>query len=609
MNSNKLYFLFFCIIISNTIFCSPIIDEVESYCNKRNPLTNLCIKCKYDVLIPDNNGDCIGAEKCIFGKNYCQECGEEGKICKKCELGYYPDKNGGCSYTENCIISYNGNCIQCENNYILIGKEFDLKICKNINLDDFKHCKEIDKEKGVCILCEDEYYLNGLDKKCTKTEYCDESIYGICISCYIGYFLNKKNNTCLLKVGNFLYCKESLDGENCEKCDQITYLDESGSCALSNYCSKSLNGKCQKCISNYYLSSFNLVCSTEKYCIEADADTGLCISCESNYYLDTKDYKCKSNIEENDYKYCTYVINNQCTQCIPGYKISRDLKCTDTFYCSEVKNGKCISCENNYYLGKDNTCTNIEFCIYSDYNGNCLECQDGYYYNFQKKHCLKADGIFENCKISSMYGDYCHKCKKDFYLNRNTSICIDNMEKGPFYKCAESDKNNEFCIKCIENYFLGGWDNKCSLIDNCRISKDENTCLECDDYCCLDLKNGICVENDFIYDENVKIYYACKKTNDEGTACAECIEGYEVGKDGYCVDFSRCLEKENGECLRCTDEENSYGYSYCANKVFGCVESSYDNCLRCDDLLDIYSCTECKVGYSPSFYGGCIENN
>ena len=31
--------------------------------------------------------------------------------CNKCEKGYYPDQNGGCSYTDNCQISYKGKSL------------------------------------------------------------------------------------------------------------------------------------------------------------------------------------------------------------------------------------------------------------------------------------------------------------------------------------------------------------------------------------------------------------------------------------------------------------------------------------------------------------------
>ena len=38
--------------------------------------------------------------------------------CKVCQNEYYPDKNGGCSYTANCIISKEGRCLLCKENYI-----------------------------------------------------------------------------------------------------------------------------------------------------------------------------------------------------------------------------------------------------------------------------------------------------------------------------------------------------------------------------------------------------------------------------------------------------------------------------------------------------------
>ena len=597
------YIIFNILLLVSEIYTTPSCINKENFCNKCNPLTNLCIKCKLDILIPDKNGGCIGAKKCILGKNYCSQCNMQGELCQICENGYYPDKNGGCSYTENCKISNKGNCLECDNDYILIGMTSQLKICKYKNSDDLKNCKEINIENGLCENCEEGYFLNTGDKKCSKTENCSESIYGNCISCYIGYYLNKKNNTCLLKVGNFLYCKQSLNDENCEICDEMSYLDENGICSLSNYCSKSSNGICQKCISNYYLSTFNNICSNEKNCNEADRDTGLCTICKSDYFLDTNDYKCKSNIENNEFKYCLKVVNNLCTECIKSYILSKDSKCVDTYNCLESENGKCILCEKNYHLGLDNKCTDIEHCIYTNEHGFCIECEDNYYYNTLGKNCTYDIDKFKNCKTSA--GFYCSECKNNYYLNLNDSTCQDNTQKGPFYKCALSDKEEEFCIRCIEGYYLGTEDKKCSLIENCKISKDENTCIECDESLCLDLKKNICVENDYIEDENKKFYFACKRTNIEGTKCELCIEGYEVGKDGYCVDNSRCLEEKDGKCLKCTEEENENGYSYCANEIFGCVESIWEGCLRCDDLLDIFSCTKCKEGYVDALSGGC----
>ena len=114
----QLFILYFYLIFHSKIISSPLCITSEKYCNKCNPLTNQCIKCKYDIMKPDNNGGCIGNNKCTLGKNYCEECDSGGQFCTVCERGFYPDKNGGCSYTENCKISYKGECLECEDNYI-----------------------------------------------------------------------------------------------------------------------------------------------------------------------------------------------------------------------------------------------------------------------------------------------------------------------------------------------------------------------------------------------------------------------------------------------------------------------------------------------------------
>ena len=72
-------------------------------------------------------------------------------------------------------------------------------------------------------------------------------------------------------------------------------------------------------------------------------------------------------------------------------------------------------------------------------------------------------------------------------------------------------------------------------------------CKECIEFYCLDLKKGICIENDRIENETYKIYFACNYTNEEGTKCEQCLDGYEVGEEGYCIDVERCIERENGD--------------------------------------------------------------
>ena len=125
------------------------------------------------------------------------QCNENEELCKECDIGYFPDENGGCSLTENCIISYKGECLQCKDNYILIGnKNYDnnspIKLCKPKNSDDLLHCNSIRYDKGICQGCEEGYYLTSYDQKCTKIENCGYAYFGVCKSCKEYYYLDKK---------------------------------------------------------------------------------------------------------------------------------------------------------------------------------------------------------------------------------------------------------------------------------------------------------------------------------------------------------------------------------------------------------------------------------
>ena len=87
-----------------------------------------------------------------------------------CVVGYFPYENGGCSYTDNCEISYKGKCLKWKEDYILIGQEDiynndAIKICKSLNYGDLKNCEEINLLTGFCQKCKKDYYLNNGDWK------------------------------------------------------------------------------------------------------------------------------------------------------------------------------------------------------------------------------------------------------------------------------------------------------------------------------------------------------------------------------------------------------------------------------------------------------------
>ena len=595
--------LFFILFIKIYLTYSICIEE-KNHCSKCNPITKLCIKCDKDIYTPDENGGCQNAYICKLGENQCLECDENEQLCKKCIDGYFPDENGGCSYTENCEISEEGKCLKCKDDYILIGDDNEIKICKSLIYGDLKNCEEINNSTGICEKCKENYYLNKGDRKCSKTENCYKSIFDVCSKCNKYYYLDKRESKCKNQIGIFEFCQESIDSATCDICEENYYFNEEKKCISVNYCLQSKNlYTCEKCSPGYFLSYYGTSCVTTDNCLTGDKDIGICSTCLKNYYLDYKDGKCKSNQEHNDFIYCKYADNDVCIECLEGYELGEDYKCSNSKNCSESINGICVQCIDNNFLGLDNKCTMIEHCIYSD-NYICTECEDNYYYNEIDIKCIRAEGNLNNCKSSSS-NSYCEICKNDFYLNQTYNICYSNIDEGIFYKCKKTDLNAEKCDQCIEGYYLGSKDYKCSKIEGCLLSENENKCLECDLYYCLDVPTGKCIYNDEVESEEKKFYYYCNRTNEQGTACEICRTGSVLDKNGLCIDLEHCVEKDkDGNCIKCKNDEEGI---FCLNKYFGCVEVFYNNnCLVCDDFFDFIYCHKCMDGYNLDSDGNCL---
>ena len=605
--------------------------ESENHCFKCNPMTKLCAKCENDIYVPDNNGGCQNAKICILGSNQCLECEDNGQLCKTCVSGYFPDENGGCSYTDNCEVSYRGKCLKCKKDYILIGEEEiketeeidgtepvkkvkdlyneynEIRICKSLLFGDLKNCEEVNIYKGFCEKCKKNYFLNSGDRKCTSTENCYESSFDICTKCRAGYYLDKREGVCKVKTKNFEFCKLTIDGQTCDTCDNNYYLDEENKCISINKCLKTNNfNQCENCIYGYIPSNDKYSCVQTENCQSGDKDLGLCSSCVENYYLDVMEGKCKSNKEENDFKFCKIADNNICKECIDGYILAKDNKCAITNNCIEVDNGVCVECEEKYHLGLDNQCTNVEHCIYSE-NNICKECEESYYYFETDNTCVQGGANFTNCK-SSTSNTTCEVCKINFYLNQTDKLCYDNRDiNGQFYKCSKTDSEATKCDQCEDGFFLGQKDYKCSKVPGCALSENENKCLECDLYFCLNVTSSNCIYNDDIESEEKKFIYKCKKTNAQGNTCEVCMDGFILSANGLCYDDAHCEERnEDGSCKRCQSNEEGL---YCLNKYFGCVDIYINNnCLQCDDIFDFISCNKCLDGYTLDEDGNCIEN-
>ena len=602
---SKLNFILIIFVLFKISFSQPYCKENENNCLKCNTITNLCIKCITDNFFPDKDGGC--EPKCVLGKNYCNLCNEEETLCASCEPGFYPDRIGACSYTNNCKTSYKGKCLTCINDYILVE---DTGFCKSLNTEDLKNCINISNKNGTCLECKEGYFLNGGDLKCSDTEFCYESTFGICDSCIDGYYLDKKNDKC--KEVEIPNCKKTLDAINCDECNDNYYLSDNLQCTETNMCSQAKDGKCIECVEKYVLAG-NGVCTLEQNCLTADKDTGECSACVDNYYFDTINKKCKSNQENNEFIFCKKA-DGVCIECQSNYFLGEDSKCTKSFNCSESENGKCIECIKDNYFAEDGNCIIREHCKRSVNNVEdpCEECQDDYFLDIQDQKCSKIENdTYAHCLKGHYVGLNCIFCKENYYVNRSEGKCYDNTnENDKFYKCKSSDTWGEYCELCEDGYFLS-WENRaCSNVEACKIVNN-GKCVECIDGYCLDAKTNNCVDNEYLEDVDKKFYIACNRTNVEGTKCEICLEGYKLLDEGYCVDEEHCEIKDGDTCKKCITKYFNYGdvNYYCYNSVFGCIRFFTKGCLKCENLTDLYECTECDEGFKMNEYGYCNQIN
>ena len=596
------------LLISKILFSfSQICNEGKNFCSKCNPVTKLCIKCEKDIFIPDKNGGCKYSRKCQLGKNHCIVCNDKGDLCQQCEEGYFPDKNGGCTYTDNCEVSYHGVCLECIDNFVLIGKNLSdvIKICKSLDSVDLRYCQKVNLELGICEGCKEGYYLSENDKRCTPTKDCSKTKLGECIKCKYGYYIDKKDKKCKLQEGKLDNCQISNDGITCDICDENFFFNNEKECLRVKYCAK-VNSiyKCLFCEEGYYLIDNENVCTPEKNCIKGNRDFGICTACIENYYIDNMDGKCKSNQDDNDFKYCEIADEGKCIKCYDEYKkyyLGKDNKCTLSKNCAESKLGICNKCIDNYYLGYDHKCTNVENCIYSNYYYEFIECEGNYFIDRNSKKCVVTDEEYEHCK-SGYKGWLCLECKDDYYLNMTNHRCYSNLEDNNFFKCIATDSTAKYCSECVKNYYLGKKDKKCTNIIGCDVSENRIRCKECNENYCLNINTGKCIYNNEINNEEEKKYYKCNKTNIEGTACEICNEGFILDENKLCIDKAHCIETEDGICQKCQSD-------YCLNNIFGCIEVifEFNYCLECNNIYDLNNCTKCLEGYELGEFGNCIE--
>ena len=611
----------------------------------------ICDKCigKYNAL--NSKGKCYNCQHDLF--NECEHCKFifEGKneklVCTFCKLGYYLDSFGNCvsyeKYLEkmpNCygnsykignltIYYYSYNSLYFEfyyNNSYYYSSSSILDNDENIRDLINENLKKINNTiKGICIDCNDDFYLK--ENKCEpfKIENCSiismikNNLYYYCrdFCRYKQYPLivldlnNTGNEPSYITISE-IYEKyrysTKLSKLKISLLNQTLCIDNSDN---------SENNNLKNCAIALYLEQEN------KY---------ICNICQKGYFLYGENKQC---IKFDENPNCVYEnIGNEtnpifsCIKCPPNNNYNYDYyynryfyeyKYNDTFYYYNLNDDY----SSNYILAKEgniNSCvyreSEIENCLSVDVNTtyvknkyNCTSCLINHLpYNsefYERKIC---QNIFENIKN---FQDT--DLDVYYYYNRIEAIegeCPNNTFFTP---------DDKYCYKCNDIYIgMVGCKSQCSF------SIERNNMIKCLDGC----KDGYIESSEGICESCNSINSGCNKCHYENDypknylgikrkrkfICDECRSNYYVKNDDKCV---YCDNIEGGcnlchyegkefKCNKCYSNyllDNKGHCNYCGGFIFD------NKCIQCNDINQggIEGCQYCHIYENKTSCYSCNE--
>ncbi|CAD8083265.1 unnamed protein product [Paramecium sonneborni] len=457
-----------------------------------------------------NDGIVIGKEKCDDMNSLLHDG------CYNCQLSCQPSclicQITGC---QSCQIGFRlilNQCINvCGDGLIVQGEDCDdgnispfdgCHFCKfycnpNCQLCVLGQCLSCYKEfvmiKGICMFSfhnpigkvnENHHLFNQNQISNSFISFCRLQINGICLICDDFYYLNKLDSKCESRCGDNVI-------NNLEECEHnLTYkIRVCSACKFQcqDNCKECYFGFCQKCEQDYLLikqtneCKIKVQCNPEKglyyndilnQCYEICGDGIISENeqCE-DYNLDPYDgcYDCKYSC----YSHCPLCIQGVCTDdgstCQKGYYFDKETGfcfnvCGDGIIaipdeeCDEINNTDCVNCKK----------INEKNCkIFNEIN-KCVACLD----NFQIVDEVCQPEPKQICDVQS-----CVNCQNNICIQSSqTQINNQNQENIILYYCGDGLINqNEFCDD--GNFINGdGCDSNCqpSLNSICQL----NECIQ-----------------------------------------------------------------------------------------------------------------------------------
>ena len=314
-------------------------DNDYKYCTKAD---GECFQCVVGTYLGED-------KKCSFSKN----CAESHLgNCTHCVKDYHLGKDNICTDVDKCVhSSYHGSCDECEIGYVY---NYSSKACVE-EVPGLENCQIADITGYICSQCRIDFYLNKTDNLCYSNSDKDKDFYKcaitydgeICHGCITDYWLDYIDKKCTKVEG----CEISESEDRCIQCDSEMYC---------------LNRKTGQCIYNQDIEKeeekFYYNCNITN---EEGDQCELCKNdcrrnnkgfCEDEYYCDIFDENdhCQKCINEttDEYTYihycknddigCTITYANHCEMCNNITSFDWCTKCVDGY---TLKEGECLKIE------------------------------------------------------------------------------------------------------------------------------------------------------------------------------------------------------------------------------------------------------------------------
>ncbi|CAD8079160.1 unnamed protein product [Paramecium primaurelia] len=590
-------------------------QKCNKYCeNCDGNSKNNCISCVSDFY------RAISFNTCVCQIGYYDDginlpclpiCGDnlvvEGEDCDDANHNPF-DGCHNCKFTcdEPCTYCVSGQCLLCQEGYMLFQNKCASICGDNIIIPKFEQCEDNNlTQYDGCFGC-----------KFSCSLYCIDCYFGNCLKCdeINGWYL-QSDNTCTTECGDAIkvFQEEECDDANQEPldgCDQCVY-------SCNKYCLECIKGTCMKCEYGYKVESRTNSCIIDYICGDNQIIKPMEICEDQNNLKFDGCYNCQFSCQDS----CTNCSNQGCLECnTQGWEYNLiEMICEPI--CGDgiivINYEECddlisFNCQNCRFQCQDS----CELCYY----GYCDKCKKGWQLNTFDKYCfpISGDSLIvgqEQCDdLNIIPYDGCYQSQ--FQCQ---TACI----KCEFGKCKQCQigyfNSNSQCNEIIGDGIVVGSeqcdDFNLSALDGCFQTKFDcpqncstcfkGICLDCNrssGYGYLDIYRNICISqcgdyiqsqeeecddgNDVAYDGCYKCKFQCDLYCDYciNGKCLLCKEGYYLNKKkNEC--FSIC-----GDGIIAHDEQCDDGNNIVNDGCSDCKSQCHQQCTIC---IDSY-CYECK---------------